>query len=217
MSKPWGRVLGAGVLALALALPAQAQSTYKLTSAGSTTAFGYYVGPYQAVTLLNGIPSVPFKVYCVDFFHESWVGQVWQGNATTLTSGDLSLTRGGNAALEQYEKAAWLTWQFQLNPTSSWGNIHATIWNVMNPGAPGLPTPSSSYWLNQVNANWQTVDPSFYSKFVVITPTNLQDPTSAQEYLRIVSTPEPQSEVLLGFGLMAVAVLLWWRRHSLLA
>lgn len=206
-----GRILTAGLLGLALAAPARAQTTVTLEDAGSTAAFGYYVGPYHAVTVTGGVASSPFSIYCVDFAHEVFLGETWTAYVISL-GGDLSATREGNDALDQYRKAAWLTEQFAMVAESGWGDIHATIWQIMTPGLAGEPVPSSSYWLDQVNAHYMDQGAAYYDRFTVITPTNELDPTSPQEFLA-TTTPEPEENVLLGLGLLTLGVALAWRRH----
>ena len=54
---------------------------------------------------------------------------------------------------------------------------------------------------------------AYYDRFAVLTPTNKLDPTSAQEFLT-TTTPEPEENVLLGLGLLALGVAVAWRRHA---
>src|SRR5437763_839927 len=75
-------------------------------------------------------------------------GQEWAANLSHITTqGDLANTRFGGRvnALQLYQEAAWLTEQYSLNPSSAYGDIHATIWQLFDRYAP---TPSSRYWLS---------------------------------------------------------------------
>lgn len=181
-------------LAAAMAVSASAvsaQSTVKFTDPGHTTAFGYYIGQYEGT-----IDGTPADLFCVDFLHHVSVGQQWQANLTHLTDPDLSNTRAGSLPL--YQKAAWLTTQYGSASPAQWGDIQATIWRLFTPTGPA---PSSSYWLDQANANFAGFD---YTNFVIVTDVNKNDPTSVQEF--ITTTPEPAELMLLGTGLGIVAL-----------
>jgi PEP-CTERM motif-containing protein len=200
---------------IALAAPASAQTTFKFLNGGTVTAFGFYVGPYNGVM---GSPPTPVVLNCVDFFHDVVVGEVWDANLTNLGTGIGvgSVTR--NSSLQLYQEAAWLTTQYPTNPTTTAqrqtvADIQATMWDLFpipaGYGAP--PTPSSSYWLGQAQANYSTID---YSDFWVVTAVDKNDPSSAQEFvMRTTTTPEPSTIVLLLTGLGLVALVAWRRRE----
>lgn len=186
------------VLALLAAQPlaAQTQETLKFTNPGSTIGFGYYVGPYQATVLSQpGTPTL--DIYCVDFLHGISVGTVWTAGIRQL-SGDLTGTRGGNAAYDKYLKAAWLASQYAVAPPSEWKHIQATMWNLF---APSAPDPSSNYWLTQANANYQSG--VLASQWYVV--TDVASP-GTQEFLTYV-TPEPSTYLLLATGLFFLGFL----------
>jgi hypothetical protein len=216
VSKLPGRITGGVLLALALAVPAKGQSTFELTSPGNTTAFGYYVGPYQAVTIGSSVSS-PFSVYCVDFTHDVFVGETWSAYVTTI-GGDLSSTRLGAAGIAQYREAAFLAYHFAFTPQSGWGDLAASIWQIMNPGAPGEPAPSTSYWTTYAAAHYLDYGTARYDDVAIITPINKSDAMSAQEFITatrpVTATPEPEETLLLGLGLMSIGVALWWRRQT---
>ncbi len=186
------------VLATALAtaaadLSAQ-QVQVKLTSPGSVTAFGYYVGEYQGT-----IGSNVADLFCVDFLHHVTVGQTWTATLTSLVGNpDLSNTRGGIGSLASYQKAAWLTAQYGSVPTSQWGDIQATVWGLFSNSGPA---PSSSYWLTQATNNFQNFD---YTNYSVVTDVNWRNANSVQEFITV--TPEPAELLLLGTGLSLVMV-----------
>src|ERR1035438_9770614 len=112
-------------------------------------AFGYYVGPYY-----GKLEQQSVVLDCVDFANEVSFGQQWAANLSHInTQGDLANTRfGGNTnALQLYQEAAWLTEQYSLNPSSAYGDIQATIWQLFDRYAP---TPSTAYWLNLAQTNY---------------------------------------------------------------
>jgi hypothetical protein len=221
------RLLTVALLSLVAASPALAADPIKLTSSGSTvhkyTVNGktqsVFVGGYQGtIGSTPGSPTV--DLYCVDFLHSVKVGDQWQANVTPLGPGaDLSNTRAGalmpgnpKGAAALYQKAAWLTTQFSATTKSQWGNLHATIWQLFaglaTPAqAANIPQPTNSYWLDQVNANYSSIDLRYWA---VVTPVNMSDPKSKQEFLtpwtpNTTVTPEPFSMMLLGTGLAGVA------------
>ena len=182
------------VVSLLAAAPVagQQQAQLKFTNPGTTVGFGYYVGPYQA-TVLSGLSqpgTATLDIYCVDFLHAISVGTVWTAGLRSL-SGDLTGSRGGNAAWANYMKSAWLASQYAVTPPSEWKHIQATMWNLF---APSAPDPSSSHWLTQANANYQSVNPNYW--YVV---TDVASP-GTQEFLTYV-TPEPSTYLLLATGL----------------
>lgn len=187
----------------------------KLTGVNGAAAFGYYVGPYYGTL---GSQKVP--LYCDDFANESYIGETWQANLSTITPGsDLSQTRFGTKpnALQLYEEIAWLDTQFSTAPASSFGDIHGTIWQIFDPQ--GAPKPSSSYWLTQAQQNYTSTD---FSSFRVVTNVGPVLPTGqVQEFLTILpagspygpaQTPESETFALLGAGLTSAAGWLAWKR-----
>jgi len=215
MSLRFARVSLVAALLLLPASSSRAQNIFNLHDAGNVAAFGYYVGPYHGLNLTVAPGGPTFAMFCVDFAHEVWIGESWSAYITPLAWDLDAHTRGGNAELTQYREAAWLSTQFSLAPTSQWGNIHATIWQLMTPGLAGEPTPSSSYWLNLANTHYLDAGVNFYNQFALVTPTNRSDPSSAQEFLiHTTTTPEPAEMALFGTGLGALGLLGVWRRRK---
>lgn len=204
-------------MSLGFAAPASASTQFTFLNAGTVTAFGYYVGPY------NGIQGAPANanvlLNCVDFFHHTAAGDVWQANVTSLSSSaDIgTATRFNNLAT--YRQAAWLTTQFATTSNAATiGDIQATIWNLFS-GPTTPPQPSSNVWLlasqAYVAAN---ANGSSYQDFWVVTDVNahLADGSdnvhSNQEF--IIVTPEPATMLLVATGLAGFAGMRVRRRRK---
>ena len=218
------RPMIAALAALALAGTAAAQTQFQLTSPGNVVSGGVYVGPYRGV--LGSGPGAPtIDVTCVDYFNQAYVApdprSVWQVNQTTLADGaNLANTRFGSMwgenALVRYRQTAWLSWQFANAPTSEWGNIHRTIWNVFTGAAPD---PANGTWLAAADA-WYAANGANYDWSTVVVLSDASMTTAAagacppwaasngscakiggrQEF--ITTTPEPATLLMLGSGLL---------------
>ena len=199
-------VIAAGLTAtLAVPVSAQTQQTFRFTSAGNVTGFGYYVGPYQGQVLsMPGQPTI--DLYCVDFLHRISVGQEWTAWVSPL-DGNLSYTRGGTGAAGLYQRAAWLTQQYYQQPQSEWKHIQAAMWGLFTSTAPT--STGSSNWIGLANQNYTVINPKYVQ---VITATNKSASNSAQEFITY-STPEPETYAMLGTGLLVLGFLFVRRRR----
>jgi hypothetical protein len=171
------------------------------------------VGPYSATALsMPGMPTM--DIYCVDYMHEIRRGQEWTAHVSQL-SGDLGVTRFGEAYRAQYQKAAWLTLQFASTDQTKWGGLHAAIWNLMTPDHPGWGD-SQAYWYQLAEANYRNIDLRDWS---VITDVNASGIVGGvQEFLTPTTvSPEPLTLTLLGSGLVGLAFTRRRRRMGLIA
>ena len=119
-------------------------------------------------------------MFCVDYLNHIGFNSPYTANVTSLASNSLSNTRFGAAELTDYRKAFYLTTQFAANPTSQWGDIHATIWSLFVAGGP---TPSSNAWLT-VATNWYTTTGATadWSQAFVLSDVNISHGANGQTY-----------------------------------
>ncbi len=105
----------AGIVLLAAVAPgsaviAQDQANMKLTNPGNNVLAGIYVGPYYAT--IDGVPNVP--IICDDFTDETYVGESWTANVTTVASNSPTWISGRDEAFTAPRKAPitpkWRTW-----------------------------------------------------------------------------------------------------------
>lgn len=180
------------------------------------TAYGYYVGPFWGT--LTSDPTKPrIDLYCIDVLNQIRWGHTWTANFSSL-AGDLSLTRHGNAKLAEYQKAAYLASMFTLPGVTAtqWGGIQTAMWNLLNPGYPhggtnAAVSTTEAYWLARANMWYnsggaQNFD---FSRWTVVTDVGaagLASGGGTQEFLTTANvTPEPETWVLMGTGLLAIA------------
>lgn len=179
------------------------------------TAYGYYVGPFWGTVTSD--PTRPkIDLYCVDVLNSISWGHTWSANFTNLASGDLSLTRHGNAKLAQYQQAAYLASLFNTSgvTTTQWGGIQTAMWNLLNPGNPNGGTSTTNntqeaYWLAQASTWYNTggANNFDFSKWTIVTDVNAAGVVSGrgtQEFLTTGVTPEPETWVLMGTGVLLI-------------
>lgn len=220
------RLIASSLVFAAATVDAQATIKFQSTLPNPrVTAYGYYVGPFWGTVTSD--PTRPvIDLYCVDVLNQITWGQTFRAKYSNLASGNLSQTRHGNAKVDQYRQAAYLASQFNAPGvnTNQWGGIQAAMWNLLNPGYPhggrnaNIGT-TEAYWLAQASSWYssgaaQTFD---FSKWTIVTDVNaagVRSGAGVQEFLTTGVTPEPETWVLMGTG---VILIVGWalRRGSL--
>ncbi len=205
-------LLGFLVVALLLVPFAYADGTVNMVFTGVNGANDghYYVSPYSGT--MNGTPVV---LFCDDILNDVSIGQTWTANvtnlATAISSNNFSNTRYGGVASSNvysnpsvaYEEVAWLTTQFASH-TGDYVSLQYAMWDIMNPGSEPTNYGDVQDWLNQAGKNYGSINPNNFS--IVTNDGKLNLTGQVQEF--IVQTPEPSALALLGFGLLALGVLL---------
>jgi hypothetical protein len=211
---------------------------FSTSSSGAGGVCAYtspYFGQFEFLNNLDGVPTWQLPaggygpsstfgpaedVFCVDFMHESYIGQVVPDYLTNL--GDLggshstwlgTYTR--NSSLQSYLEAAWLAQQLKVVGANSTAalEINGAIWQIMSGSTFYRQVGSSwynnynnvgiKYWRDLAIGNWTGTSENGVnaSQWVVVTPTDFGQAGSSQEYITQV-TPEPATMLLLGSGLL---------------
>ena len=167
-----------------------------LTGVSGGSANGVDTSPYYGT--VDGVKGL--AIVCDDYWHEVYIGETWTATENTFSTLSNARFQGADAAatLLMYEEAAFLVQQLAGNPGST-ADISFAIWSIFSQGVPS--TGNSAWWVTYAqNQNYYAGE---FSNFIILTPTD-SSAQSAQEYL--VNTPEPASIMLLGSGLIALAV-----------
>ena len=201
--------MGAVLLCFAPFALGQGQVNINLTSAGNNVMDGVYVGPYSAT--VNGTST---QIICDDFVDDSYVGESWTANVTTLSNLNGTKWGGMANATTLYDEAAWLATQM-LSPTYSGnatqvGYLAYALWAVFQPNAvkSWLGANSAAWlavqgWLN--SAAGQQFTPGEFANFFIYTPdlghsiTCNGGPcptTPPQEFFGFISAPEGGSTLV---------------------
>ena len=205
---------------LAQSLPNQGSVQYTYDYPGNWVKAswnGVYVGPYEGTLLMVGADptNAPMSLYCVDFLHYAVANKVVTAKVSNIGSGNVSAARLGAAGLDAYKKAAFLASMFSsytavaqfsaLSQAAAFSGIHAAIWYYTSGGGPYTGDP---YWMafkDYAEANYMSY--GGYGGWSVLTTQSVADNfrvQDTQEFLVQTSTvtPEPQTYVLLGSGLL---------------
>lgn len=191
-----------------------------ITGTGGTVQNGVYVAPYYLNVSgggdpSQGIPGGSLTVICDDYTHDVTLGEGWIAQINDLTTSGLTQMRFDSMPNAQrlYEEAGWLAlntglWGGTQQSASMVGEYNWAIWSLFDPS---LSIDSTAQGLVAQAQQSAPTDLSYYANVRILTPvahtdgTPWTDGTSPQEYITVVSAPEPSSMALLGSGLAAFA------------
>jgi len=219
------RSLVVGILSTALVLLAGATAhansiNLTIDNGGSIVDGGVYVGPYNFTTSTGQ----SLQLICDTFENEVYPPESWTANVWTVVgSGTGTGISGLSTSSTQYEEIAWLAQQMFANignPTTV-AEIQWALWDILDPSASGSDpygTPSDpggiQGWLtaaekpvNYGNGN--------YSDVLIYTPYNgwPSGYSTPQEYIGIVSAPEPGTFSLMLIGLGSLGLMMVMRKR----
>jgi hypothetical protein len=176
---------------------------YTYTDIYGTVHDSIPVGPY--ITYLNGdgYDNTPVYTFCYDFNSPTDVGTEYPGSFETPTD---------TATLE----ATFLIDQLNMlglfnAPLATRGAISMAIWETMNPSSTtsGFPFPSDpAAQTYEIEAALAVSDGSWTAADSAVYPTWVPADPSIQRFgVVLLSAPEPASWILMGAGILGLAVL----------
>ena len=218
------RSLVVGILSTALVLLVGVTAhadTITVNDGGSIVSGGVYVGPYDFTT--SGGQSL--KLVCDTFENEVYPPETWTAAVTTVGSGSGLF---GSTTSTQYQESAWLVQKMfaNLGNTQTVADIQWALWDIFDPGTCGTGvsncdpygTPSDQagiqIWLNDVQVDKDYVGGN-YSNVLIYTPTSgwPSGDGMPQEYIGIVTAPEPGTLSLMLIGLGSLGLMMVMRKR----
>jgi hypothetical protein len=200
------------------ASPAFAGDPYVLTLKGvnGRADHGVYDGAYYGKLTQGGSTVADnFTMFCIDYTHDVSINSSWGvTSGSILDAGATTTARNyiGNSSITMldFKKAAWLASQFNpLNP-GDFAGIHGAIWNTFLPNASDLNWPEIAAWTDKANAAAAAGFPGFdFSQWQILTPNG----NYGQVQLRLTTTPEPATMILMGSGLIGMFFVTAYKRR----
>ena len=189
-----------------------------INNGGSIISGGVYVGPYNFTS-----DGQSLQLVCDTFQNDVYPPETWTARTTGIGGGTGLF---GSASSAQYQQSAWLVQKMfaNLGNTQRVADIQWAIWDIFDPGTCGTgvsncdpygnPGDQSSIagWIAAAGTNSGGGN---YSNVVIYTPQSGWPANDGvpQEYIGIVSTPEPGTLTLMLIGLGALGLMTVMRKR----
>jgi len=200
--------------------PSAKADTVSLTinNGGSITSGGVYVGPYNFTS--NG---QSLQLVCDTFQNDVYPPETWTANITTIGGGTGLF---GSTSSTQYQEGAWLVQQMfgNLSNKQTVADIQWAVWDIFDPGTCGTGVSNCDPYGNPGDqsgiAGWiaaagTSSSGGNYSNVVIYTPQSGWPANDGlpQEYIGIVSTPEPDTVSLMLIGFASLGLMMVMRKR----
>ena len=162
--------------------------TLQLVGTGSNQTNGESAYPYYVT--VNGATS---SLMCLSFNNTITNGESWQATVAAVT-GTL------------YEEAAWLLNDANINPGNAIADQLAA-WGLFSNNVTGSNNAQLLAAQNFVSAHPN--DTSIYSQFTLYIPLDGTQSSGGDPQIFLGETPEPSSQLLLGTGLLGLALVVF--------
>ena len=200
--------------------PSAEADTVSLTinNGGSITSGGVYVGPYNFTS-----DGQSLQLVCDTFQNDVYPLETWTASITTIGSGTGLF---GSTSSTQYQEGAWLGQEMfgNLSNKQTVADIQWAIWDIFDTGTCGTGVSNCDPYGNPGDqsgiAGWITAagtssSSGNYSNVVIYTPQSGWPANDGlpQEYIGIVSTPEPDTVSLMLIGFASLGLMMVMRKR----
>jgi hypothetical protein len=190
-----------------------------INNGGSIISGGVYAGPYNFTS-----DGQSLQLVCDTFENEVYPPESWVASTSTVGTGTGLF---GSTSSAQYQQSAWLVQKMfaNLGNAQTVADIQWAVWDIFDPGTCGTGVSNCDPYGNpgdQSNiAGWISAAETNsaggnYSDVMIYTPQSGWPANDGvpQEYLGIVSTPEPGTVSLMLIGLGALGLMTVMRKRA---